>query len=383
MVDRFNVQRSAFSTDTPEVPFGSNEVRLSPGEWVIALVLIVGLFHLIPVLWERIEPLEPGPDYRVPYRLGNDYWMIRRYFRRAGSDDKILVIGDSVVWGHFVGKDQTLSHYLNEITGQQQFANLGIDGIEPAAMAGLIDFYGADIASRKVVLHCNLLWTADKRRDLQTTKERPLTHPALIPQFFPWIPCYKESLSGRLGIVVAREVSFLGWVKHLQIAYFDNTDLPLWTTEHPYESPTSAVSLELPSPDEPPSPDLAAKPWTESRNFKGKDDFPWVELESSFQWSSFKRALKILEDRGNRVFVLVGPYNEHKLTDQSRKIYRRRLGEADAWLRENGVPHAAPAVLPSEYYADASHPLAEGYKLLAQRLLEDETFVRFLATPVR
>ncbi|MFH1264200.1 MAG: hypothetical protein ABIK89_00625 [Planctomycetota bacterium] len=361
----------------PEVPFGSNAVRLSPGECVIALGLTCVLMYLIPALWERIDQFQPGPDYRLPYRLSNDYWMAARHFRRAASSSEqpTLVLGDSVVWGHYVAPRATLSHYLGELGGGR-FANLGVDGIHPAALAGLVEHHGRDISTRDVVLNCNLLWMSSKRHDLQVTKEFSFNHPTLVPQFFPRIPCYRETLSGRIGIVVGRKVPFFGWASHLEIAYFENTDLPMWTIDHPYANPAASVTLKLPSPEEPPSPEPVAEPWTT----KGLARFnpSWVELETSFQWASFKKTVEILRRRGNRVFVLVGPFNEHMLTEESLAVYAERKREAEAWLQANDVPYAIPTALPSDLYADASHPLAEGYSLLAERLLEHEAFVRFL-----
>ena len=45
-----------------------------------------------------------------------------------------------------------------------------------------------------------------------------------------------------------------------------------------------------------------------------------------------------------------------------------------AWLREKHIPHAVPPPLASERYGDASHPLASGYKELAQMLAADPFF---------
>ncbi|MHC4406932.1 MAG: hypothetical protein ACYTG0_45530 [Planctomycetota bacterium] len=362
-------------SDPPEVPFGANAVRLSPAEWVVAALIVGALFALVPSFWERIEPLDAGPDYRVPFRLGSDYWTAGRYFHEACSKGKTLILGDSVVWGHYVAKEETLSHYLNELVGEDRFANLGIDGIEPVAMAGLVEFYGSDVASKNVILHCNLLWTADKRRDLQTTKERPFTHPRLLPQFSVRIPCYKASLEERIARVVDRSVPFLGWTNHLQVAYLKNMDIPTWTAEHPYKSPTAAITLELPSPDELREP--VAVPWTENPNSKILNA-PWVELEGSFQWRFFRQTVDVLRRRGNRVFVFVGPFNESMLTGTSRAVYQKRKREVAAWLEENEIPYAIPEALPSEEYADASHPLGEGYRRLAERLLDDESLRRFL-----
>ncbi len=362
------------AAEPPEFPFGSNDVRLSPGEWLIAGIVLAALFYFVPVLWERIEPLDAGADYRLPYRLGNDYWTYNRYCGEACQEEKTLVLGDSVIWGHYVPGDETLSHYLNELAGEPRFSNVGVDGIHPAALSGLIAHYGREISDRDVILNCNLLWISSKRHDLQVTKEFSFNHPTLVPQLFPRIPCYKASLEERIGIIVGREIPWLGWAGHLRIAYYGSTDLPMWTIEHPHENPISAITLELPSPD--PSPEPAAEPWTE-RGIRPYNP-PWVPLETSFQWARFRRTVETLRRRGNRVFVVVGPFNEHMLTEESLEIYHKRKSEAEAWLRENGIPHAVPAALPSDLYADASHPIAGGYRLLAKRLLQDESFRRFV-----
>jgi len=361
------------------VPFSSNNIRLSPREWLVAGAIAAAAVWLTPILWQRVEPFEPGPDYRIPnpdpqHSLGEDYWMYRRWCGETCRQDKILVIGDSVVWGHYVLADQTLPHYLGELAGAERFANLGVDGIHPAALAGLVDHYGRDVIGRRVILFCNPLWMTSPDTDLQTTPEGKLNHPRLIPQFFPRIACYKEPLEGRLGIVVQRSTPFLSWVNHLRLAYFDNSDIAAWTLEHPYANPSRAVTLELPSPHEPPA-DVEAEPWTK----RGIPQYspPWVDLQTSIQWAAFRRTIKLLEDRGNRVFVLVGPFNEHMLKERSLATYQKMKAGIAAWLEENGTGHYIPPALPSELYADASHPLAAGYQELARRLWADQSFTRF------
>jgi len=362
--------------DAGDAPLSSNALRLSPRQWIVAAILVGLLWCGIPAAWRQIEPLPAGPDFRVPYLLSDDYWTVERYFHQAVLRERTPLIGDSVIWGHYVNRSGTLSHYLNELTGEDRFANLGVDGIHPAALMGLVEHYGGSVSGRKVVLNCNLLWMSSARHDLQTDKEFSFNHPALVPQFWPRIPCYKEPLAGKLSNVVHRNVSMLAWVKHVQMAYFDNDDLPYWTIEHPYRSPIQAVTLELPSPDEPPSPEPVAKPWTEQGI--GRFNPAWVELDTSIQWSCFRRIVETLQSRRNDVFVVVGPFNEHMLGDESREVYQAKKREVEAWLRDNGIPCCVPPPLPSKLYADASHPLAEGYRVLAAEMLDDESFQTFL-----
>jgi hypothetical protein len=47
-------------------------------------------------------------------------------------------------------------------------------------------------------------------------------------------------------------------------------------------------------------------------------------------------------------------------------------------LLKNQVPHLTPELLPSALYADASHPLTEGYELLAKHIYSDTSFQKWL-----
>jgi len=373
---------------TEGVPFGSNCVRLPGREWVIVGIVLLAIFCLAPVLWERFEKFEPEPDYRLPYELSSDYWLYNRYCRwtcRRYSAGRLtaetLVIGDSVVWGHYVPKDNTLSHYLNENAGRNQFANLGVDGIHPVALAGLLKYYGRQISEKNIILHLNPLWMSSKKHDLQTTKEFHFNHPRLVPQFNPNIPCYKDSYSRKFSAVVERYVAFLSWTSHLKINYFGGMDLSTWTLEHPYENPLKVVRQRRLDQTRLRRVELRASedydqnehvPWTE----KGiaKADFQWVEPATSLQWSFFQRTVEMLKARRNTVFVLVGPFNEHMLKEDSHNTYRKMKSEIEAWLQQNNVPYYMPPVLPERFYRDASHPLSEGYDMLAKQLFENQSF---------
>jgi len=359
-------------TGRDESNHGASGLRLSLREWAVVAAILAVVIGSTPVLWQRLEPLDMGVDYRVPYRLSNDYWTYRRIARATCPDGKIPVIGDSVVWGHYVTPAQTLTHHLNTLSGHDRFANLGVDGIHPAAMAGLMAYHAGSIADTTVILHCNLLWISSARQDLQTRKEFSFNHPDLVPQFAPKIPCYRRTLSDRLGVVLQRRLPFGNWVGHVRIAYFEGSDLSSWTLDHPYENPLRRLTLRLPSPDEPLSPEPDTESWAE----KGLTGFDarWVELDTSIQWASVKRTLDILQRRGNRVLVLLGPLNEHMLTQRSLTEYEQRKAGVEAWFRKRNVDCIVPPPLPSSLYADASHPLAEGYAVLAKRLLHHDTF---------
>jgi len=344
-------------------------VRLSLREWLIVAIIFSAVFCLAPTLWERVEKFEPESDYRLPYELSSDYWLYERYCRWSCSRYDTLVVGDSVVWGHYVSGENTLSHYLNQNAGRDSFANLGVDGFHPAALGGLLRYYGRDISGKNVIIQFNPLWMSSAKHDLQTEKEFHFNHPKLVPQFFPKIPCYKDPFSKRFSAAVQRYVPFFGWSSHLRIVYFENMDMPNWTLENPYENPLGAVTLELPVPND----DLQEHvSWMD----KGiaREDFQWVEPAQSLQWRFFRQMIDLFKARKNTVFVVVGPFNEHMLKPDSYKIYQKMKSEIETWLRRNNVAYCIPSVLPSELYRDACHPLGQGYAMLAKQLFENQSF---------
>jgi hypothetical protein len=344
----------------------SHYVRLWGRQWLVVAVTLLALVGLGPSVWERIERFGPDDDYRVPYELSNDYWLYHRHSHRACEQEKVLLVGDSVVWGHYVEPDQTLSHWLNELSGGGKFVNLGADGTHPAALEGLLRHYGADISGRTVVLHLNPLWMSSSKHDLQTTKEFHFNHPELVPQLIVKIPCYKAPWSTRVGIAVRRKLLFFNWTSHMRAAYFQNMSLAAWSIEHPYACPLAAMARELPEPAAPERPSQASQ----SRREPRRQEMAWVDLDSSLQWRFFRRTVQLLRQRGNTVFVLVGPFNEHMLTDENRVVYDHLKHGIETWMLVNRVPHLVAPPLPPERYVDASHPDAEGYALLARMLME-------------
>jgi hypothetical protein len=367
-----------------------NEMRLNGRQCALALGIILLAVFLTPRLWKSVERFDTGPDYRIPYDLSKDYWLYQRRLEDKIDPRSIVMLGDSVVWGEYVLPDGTWSHFLNEQTGQaDKFVNGGVNGLFPLALEGLVDYYGRALHNRKVILHCNLLWLSSPKADLQTDKEEKFNHSRLVPQFFPRIPCYKADANERLSAIVERGLQFSAWVDHLQDAYFGQRSIPNWTLEddgsdpphypNSYKDPLAQITFHVPSAPRddpqrgPKSP--RHKPWSESG---GVTPFEWVELDTSLQWNAFRRVVGTLRERGNDVFVIVGPFNEHIVAEEGRAPYRKLRDGVIAWLTENKIPHLVPELLPSLLYADASHPLTEGYALLAKRTLASDDFQNWL-----
>ena len=382
---------TAPSATAKEVPFGVNEVRLNAWQWIATVVIVSLVLLLTPWVWERIERFDAGPDYRIPYELSKDYWLYGRRLSQVIGHKHILVLGDSVVWGEYVAPDGTLSHFLNhQAEATNRFVNLGLNGLFPLAQEGLVDYYGKALRRQKVILQCNVLWLTSPKADLSSDKEEPFNHSRLVPQFSPHIPCYKADANERLSAVVQREVGFLQWVGHLQNAYFGQKSILSWTLEddggnpprypNGYRIPLARISLTVPSAptDDPQRGPRSPRHKAWSADSQGTTRFEWVDLDSSLQWRAFQRVLATLKSRGNDVLVVLGPFNEHLLAEDDRPAYRKIREGIAAWLGQNQIPAVVPETLPSELYADASHPLTDGYERLAKRIYADERFRSWL-----
>ena len=373
-----------------EAPFGVNEVRLNGRQWLAALV-IIALALLTPRLWERIERFETGPDYRLPYQFSKDYWLYGRRLRQVTEPNRIIVLGDSVVWGEYVLPNGTLSHFLNqEAAVTNRFINGGVNGLFPLALEGLVGYYGQALRHQKVILHCNVLWLTSPKADLSTDKEESFNHARLVPQFFTRIPCYRADANERLSAVLERQVDFFAWVSHLQNVYFGQKSILSWTMEddggspprypNVRKNPLAQITLAVPSAadDDPERGPKSSrhKPW--STNSTGTTQFEWVALDASLQWRAFQRLIGTLRQRGDDVLVVLGPFNEHIMAAENQPAYRKLRDGIGTWLSQNRIPCVVPETLPSALYADASHPLTEGYELLAKRLYGHESFRQWL-----
>ncbi len=368
-----------------------NELRLNARQWIVVSCLVVSAFVLAPRIWTRLERFETGPDYRIPYPLSKDYWLYERRLEGVADPSKVVLLGDSVVWGEYVLPDGSLSHFLNREAGERErFINGGVNGLFPLAMEGLIRSYGGALRKRKVMVQCNVLWMSSPKADLQVRKEEKFNHSRLTPQFLPVIPCYAADAQERLGVLIERNCAFFSWVSHLQSAYLDDRSILSWTLlesdENPprypnsYKNPLSQITWKVPVESTPDSQRGPSSPRHKAWDAAGRNlvRFDWVDLETSLQWSAFQRLVSLLELRDNDVLVVFGPFNEHMMDSESRARFERVRADIVSALQRRQIPVVAAPVLPSELYADASHPLTAGYERLAKTVYEDPVFVEWL-----
>ncbi|MEM7232052.1 MAG: hypothetical protein AAF517_07760 [Planctomycetota bacterium] len=341
----------------------SDGLRLRPRDWVVVLFVAVVCLWILPGVTERAESLDRTVASRLPYEWSEDYWLYDRRTRVRDVWDVVLV-GDSVVWGEFVEAGDDLASKLRALHAGLSFGNLGVNGVHPAAIEGLLTHFASGLRKRRVVLHVNLLWLSSERRDLSSVQPFEVQHPGLVRQFAAKPSTYQVPLEDRLDIALSQRSDALAWAQHLGRVYFDG-DIARWTLENPRRNPLGQFAA-VPTPREE-TKRRPRVPWTES--MPGEQSLGWVSLSRSYQWAAVERSLEILRRGENDVFVCVGPFNEHLLSAESVARYRRLLSAATKRLDGLGVPYVAPEPVASDLYADASHPLAAGYAALARALL--------------
>lgn len=357
--------------------FAANSVRLNAWQWVSAAAAFILLLYFTPQLWANRERFEPERDYRVPYLISSDYWHMERWTAKASREYPVVAIGDSVIWGQYVKPGETLTAYLNDLDGKKTFANLGVDGLHPAAMLGLVENYMRSVSGKGVILNLNFLWMTSREQDLTDTEPRRIQHPELLPQFFPKIKSYDAPFSERVPNVLNRYVPAFSLLNHVETVYFDNFTIRNWMIENPWKNPLDQFTAEkvaalLPANAEK-MPGLA---W--NRDGEVRRAFDWVDPDGSFQWECFKSVVRILQARNNHVFVLVSPFNTYMMEEKSVAGYEKLVATAEEWLKANNGWFAARFEIPSETFADASHPVNSGYEIIARELMKKPAFKGWL-----
>jgi len=368
---------------------------LTSRQWFMVATLMLVMLSSLPSVWKAIEPFDPEMDYRVPYATSQDYWLFQRHLETSLPERPVFFVGDSVVWGEYVTADSTWTAFLNQRRqeGDQSFVNLALNGLYPLALEGLVTHYAGPLEQSRVMLHFNLLWMSSPQADLSEPKQQIFNHPTLVPQWWPSVPSYHASFEMRLSSSIGHHWPWLAWVRHLNIQYWDQKDPYAWTLAddgqyppsypHTYHFPWEVVDGKLQgAPEADPDRGMQSsrhKAW--SLDGKGTQRYPWVDLNQSLQWQAFQRLCRLMKARKNDLLVIIGPFNKHLLAPENRESLEQLERLACDWFESEGIPFHAPPTLESRLYGDASHPLTEGYALLADHLWETPLFKTWLKSP--
>ena len=344
------------------IPDNSNGLVLKPWELVItaAVVLLLTLAAL-PYCWRRSRRVEIPKSFRLAEELRDDYYGYRMVARAVCEKYPAVFIGDSVIWGKYVDNDHTLPELVNRNLGRDGIGNLAVDGLHPVAMEKLLDAHGGDIRGKRVFLYWNPLWMNTPLYDLSGEEKFSINHPRLLPQFDRSFKSYHADFGERWSAFLEQSVAFCAWLRHFRAVHCGNRDI----------KEVIASGDELSEYD--PAKKLVrvkggALSWKVKRI--PVQNWPWVATKDSRQYAAFRRVIALLEKRGNKVTVVLGTVNPHMQTPGSLERYRKLRAEVKADLLNANVAVIDLPELESLEYADASHPLADGYRKLADFMVK-------------
>ena len=353
-------------TRTPAPEFERSALELSLREWLIVALLVTLLLAVVPHIPFRGHAPVVERDYRIPYALSTRYDLYRRYTSLAAAQFPTLLVGDSVIWGQCARRHDTLAHHLNELVQQPRFANAGLDGMHPVALAELLEFHAPGISNTRVILQFDPLWLMQEGPSSPHTRDVLYNRPNLIPRLAAhFTGPFKEAASLSWSHLM-KNSPLKDWGERLADT---RVDFLAWSLDHPYESPLQAISSALP-PSEDSHPQRLI-PWEETPTTLVATRFD--PLSDDLQWNAFLRIITMLQSRGNDIFVLLGPMNEHMMVPETLAVYLRIKAGMVEQLRAKGVRFFVPSVLPSAHYGDICHPLGVGYAELAREMLQKES----------
>jgi len=367
-MSHLNERSKRIAAKKAERIFSSNTIRLSLREWLLTgAIAVLVLFAALPMLWQRLERLDTDlADFRLAEKYRDNYWLYQKAAAAICQNYPVVFLGDSVVWGMYVDNHTTLTAIINKTLGQPIVGNIAIDGLHSIAMEGLVKYYGSALRNKKVLLHCNPLWMNSPAYDLSAPSDFKPHHPRLLPPFSRAIQADRGSFSEKVTVYCEQKVLFYSWLHHIRQTFFDNKDFKDWIIDNYDANPLARLSLNVQACER--LKTNSGRSWRE----KGipPQQWNWVAPEHSRQFQAFLRTIKALRQNGNEICVMVGPINPHMLDETSLVQWRALQQQLAGYFEKLGIECILAEDLPSEMYADASHPLAEGYRLLAVQIMQ-------------
>ena len=341
------------------IPDNANGLVLKPWELAVTAAVVLALaLAVLPYCWQKCSRIEVPPGFRLAEDLRDDYYGYRMVADAVCRKYPSVFIGDSVIWGKYVDNGNTLPELVNRESGKDGIGNLAVDGLHPVAMETLIRDCGGGIRGKQVYLYWNPLWMNTPLYDLSGTDEFSINHPRLLPQFDRSFKSYRAGFGDRWSAFLEQKVPFAAWMRHFRAAYCANRDV----------KKVIAAGDKFAHYDPAERRPLVNGKATWEQNGIKKQNWPWVGIGNSRQYAALRHVIALLQERGNRVTAVLGTVNPHMQTPESLERYHKLRAEVKADLKNSGVKFIELPELASGEYADASHPLAAGYRKLARHM---------------
>jgi hypothetical protein len=137
------------------------------------------IYEFDPTVGYRLRPLlkteqrypADSPEV-IPIVANSDGFRGRREFGQADDRFRVLVVGDSFVFGQGVREDDRLTEQMERLEPRWRVDNMGMTGWGPDLMVRAIERYGGKIRPEVVVL---AIYTDDFRRLVPVLRRRRLS----------------------------------------------------------------------------------------------------------------------------------------------------------------------------------------------------------------
>lgn len=340
-----------------------------------AVAIALAILIVVEVLLRLPLPAPIPYDYRMPDRTTVGYDpLMARLTSHAGL--RIALIGDSVVWGTFAFSEDTLSANLDRAMQRRGMeghaANLGMSGAHANDLSPVIADVAEERAADVIVYQFDPRFFDEKQGiayrypELYDRIDDPDVREALASV----TPTATAAWPGDIDETPAwlnmqfTEVSAIWRTRGYPVAAAFRGRKPAETLKdrvnelQGYQRKHTKRTLEqLPLDKIEQMYDI--EPYT--------DDNPHMR--------NLAMALDIARERGIPVVIFSGPVDRTILDGQSlwdAPAYAANLAFVEDFARRHGAIFVDYTdAVPPEGMADTHHPLASGYEILADRILED------------
>lgn len=338
-----------------------------------ALVFALGFLVVLDLLLRLPLPYPLPSDFRLPNRttMGYDQYVAAM---RRDPNVRIAVLGDSIVWGGFAERWETLSAQLQKRYRAQDRAasvyNLGMNGAHANDMLPVI----ADLSGRHAVdviaVNLDMRFYNEPRvfrryPELYRTAASSLASVPADLMTTGAATATAPPLEKRLTDVVARVWRLYALRDYLAAALFG--DRPASALNHRVNRLRADVF----------GPPLYGK--------KSPSSLPLAEVKKAFSvppltadnvnMRYLTAALDAAREAGVRVVVFAGPVDSvllDKLDLWDRASYEANLARVREIVESHGASfYAYTDSVPGKLISDSHHPLGAGYAVLAEAMQPD------------
>jgi hypothetical protein len=338
-----------------------------------ALLVALGSLLVLDFILRLSLPLPLPWDFRLPNRTTMGYDQLVAKMRRDPYP-RVAILGDSIIWGGFAERSETLSAHLQKSYRSEDrkvdVYNLGMNGAHANDMLPVIADLVEGQAADAIVVNFDMRFYTEPtivRRYPELYDKAPSTLSSVAPDLLEQgaQPASTVPLEKKLGEGAGRVWRLYALRDYLAAALFG-------------DNPASALNHRMNRL----RADLFGPPLYGKKSPSG---LPLGEIKKAFDAPPMTAdnvniryltaALDIARRQGVPVVVFAGPVDSELLDSQhlwDRSAYEANLERVRKIVESHGAEfYAYTDAVPREFIGDSHHPLGPGYEILARAMMFD------------